>query len=103
MADPRELSAPELNRFIADALDKALSLPGRPREPEGWQIHNVSAEPDGTGLWISAGRTGDPGVISSSDLSTRQMLTAGQTAPHCDYRSTTTRLHKALVLHKGLV
>ena len=60
MADPRELSAPELNRFIADALDKALSLPGRPREPEGWQIHNVSAEPDGTGLWISAGRTGDP-------------------------------------------
>lgn len=52
MPDPRELSAPDLNRYIAGVLDRALSCPGRPREPDGWPIHNVSAEPDGTGLWI---------------------------------------------------
>lgn len=61
MTDLRDLSAPELNRFIADVLDRALSLPDRrPRELEGWRIQNVSAEPDGTGLWIAFGHAGDP-------------------------------------------
>ena len=61
MTDLRNLSAPELNRFIADVLDGALSLPGRrPRELEGWHVSAVSAEPDGTGLWIAVGRVDDP-------------------------------------------
>lgn len=60
MADPRELSAPDLNRYIADVLDRALSSPGRPREPEGWRIQNVSAEPEGDGLWIVFGIKDDP-------------------------------------------
>ena len=61
MTDLRDLNAPELNRFIADVLDRALSLPGRrPRELEGWHVSTVSAEPDGTGLWIAVGRADDP-------------------------------------------
>ena len=61
MTDLRDLSAPELNRFIADELDRALSLPDRARrEHEGWRLSTVSAEPDGTGLWLTFGHTDDP-------------------------------------------
>lgn len=61
MTDLRALGGPELNKFIADVLDRPLSLPGRrPRELEGWHVSSVSAEPDGTGLWIAVGRADDP-------------------------------------------
>ena len=60
MTDPRELSAPELNKFIARLLDDALSPTPTRAEPDGWRIEGVSAEPEHTGLWIALGRMDDP-------------------------------------------
>lgn len=59
MADPRELSGPELTSLVARLLDRALSPTPTYPEPDGWRIESVRAEPDGSGLWVGFGRMGD--------------------------------------------
>jgi len=58
MADPRELSGPELTGYVARLLDRALSPTRTYPEPDGWRIESVRAEPDGS-LWVGFGRMGD--------------------------------------------